>query len=233
MESGDLEHDVRCRTGIGLRMHRGHELNAWFADDQDGINFRFRQNGAPERPWYDRLVAEFLAYDLQQTVGLPSPRAGSDATSIPDYGIICKGKYQGKQVLGMRLNFLRLRPKLAVSAVLIGLVPLFLVVVLGLMILYTGLGGARAARTAATLESWRAMTAETVADEVDVEPGDEEAAADVEALGETAILEPKVHYLRSLLADRRGVRVWNAPPARGRWARQGASPRPRGAAGGG
>jgi len=60
----------------------------------------------------------------------------------------------------MRLHFLRLRPKLAVSAVLIGLVPLLLVVVLGLMILYTGLGGARAARTVNTLESWRAMADE-------------------------------------------------------------------------
>ncbi len=62
------------RTGIGLRMHRGHELNAWFADQQDGINFRFRGNGPPERPWYDRLVAEVLAYDLQHAIGLPTPR---------------------------------------------------------------------------------------------------------------------------------------------------------------
>jgi len=37
--------------------------------------------------------------------GLTGPTAGSDATSIPDTGIICKGQYKGKQVLGMRLNF--------------------------------------------------------------------------------------------------------------------------------
>jgi acyl-CoA dehydrogenase len=36
---------------------------------------------------------------------LTGPTAGSDATSIPDTGIICKRKYKGKQVLGMRLNF--------------------------------------------------------------------------------------------------------------------------------
>ena len=59
----------------------------------------------------------------------------------------------------MRLHFLRLRPKLAVSAFLIGIIPLVLMIVLGLAILYTGLGGARAARTKGTLESWRAMTA--------------------------------------------------------------------------
>ncbi|MEN8006384.1 MAG: SpoIIE family protein phosphatase [Candidatus Krumholzibacteriota bacterium] len=62
----------------------------------------------------------------------------------------------------MRLHFMRLRPKLGVTAVLIGLVPLFLMVVLGLMILYTGLGGARAARTTGSLENWRQMTASGV-----------------------------------------------------------------------
>src|SRR5258706_5092041 len=33
---------------------------------------------------------------------LTSPEAGSDAASIPDYGIVCKGMVQGKEVLGMR-----------------------------------------------------------------------------------------------------------------------------------
>jgi serine phosphatase RsbU (regulator of sigma subunit) len=64
--------------------------------------------------------------------------------------------------MGMRLHFLRLRPKLAVSAVLIGVVPLLLVVGLGLMILYTGLGGARAARAEAVLEGWRRLAAQGV-----------------------------------------------------------------------
>ena len=36
---------------------------------------------------------------------LTGPMAGSDATSIPDYGIVCKQKYEGKEVLGLRLNF--------------------------------------------------------------------------------------------------------------------------------
>lgn len=57
----------------------------------------------------------------------------------------------------MRLHFLRLRPKLAVSAVLIGFVPLVLVGVLGLMVFYTGLGGARAQRAGHLLEGWRKM----------------------------------------------------------------------------
>ncbi len=63
-------------------------------------------------------------------------------------------------VLRMRLHFMRLRPKLAVNAILIGFIPLVLISALGVVILYTGLGGSRAVRARDTLESWRAMTAE-------------------------------------------------------------------------
>ncbi len=52
---------------------------------------------------------------------LTGPTAGSDATSIPDYGIICKGMYQGLEVLGMRLNFDKRYITLAPVATLIGL----------------------------------------------------------------------------------------------------------------
>ena len=61
--------------------------------------------------------------------------------------------------LRMRLHFLRLRPKLAVSAILIGVVPLVLVVLLGVVAFYAGLGGARATRATAILESWRQVAA--------------------------------------------------------------------------
>jgi acyl-CoA dehydrogenase len=36
---------------------------------------------------------------------LTSPEAGSDAAAIPDYGVVCKGMYQGKEVLGMRVTW--------------------------------------------------------------------------------------------------------------------------------
>ncbi len=36
---------------------------------------------------------------------LTSPVAGSDAASIPDRGVICKGQYQGREVLGMRVTW--------------------------------------------------------------------------------------------------------------------------------
>ncbi len=53
--------------------------------------------------------------------GLTGPTAGSDATSIPDTGVICKGEFEGKQVLGIRLNFDKRYITLAPVATIIGL----------------------------------------------------------------------------------------------------------------
>src|SRR5690606_25142679 len=36
---------------------------------------------------------------------LTGPYAGSDATAMPDSGVICKGQWQGEEVLGLRLNW--------------------------------------------------------------------------------------------------------------------------------
>src|SRR5687768_754115 len=37
--------------------------------------------------------------------GLTSPVAGSDATSITDTGVVCRGLWQGRETIGIRLNF--------------------------------------------------------------------------------------------------------------------------------
>ena len=36
---------------------------------------------------------------------LTGPEAGSDASSIPDTGIVCRGEFKGKETLGIRLNW--------------------------------------------------------------------------------------------------------------------------------
>jgi len=53
--------------------------------------------------------------------GLTGPFAGSDATSIPDYGIVCMGQWKGEHVLGVRLTFDKRYITLAPVATLIGL----------------------------------------------------------------------------------------------------------------
>ena len=52
---------------------------------------------------------------------LTGPRAGSDAASIPDTGIVCRGTWQGREVLGLRLNFSKRYITLAPVATVIGL----------------------------------------------------------------------------------------------------------------
>ena len=36
---------------------------------------------------------------------LTNPHAGSDAASIPDLGVVCKGEWQGREVIGMRVTW--------------------------------------------------------------------------------------------------------------------------------
>jgi acyl-CoA dehydrogenase len=52
---------------------------------------------------------------------LTGPRAGSDAASIPDTGVVCRGTYEGREVLGIRLNFQKRYITLAPIATVIGL----------------------------------------------------------------------------------------------------------------
>ena len=52
---------------------------------------------------------------------LTSPEAGSDAASIPDYAIVCKGQWQGKEVLGMRVTWDKRYITLGPIATLLGL----------------------------------------------------------------------------------------------------------------
>ncbi|HSD59658.1 MAG TPA: acyl-CoA dehydrogenase [Burkholderiales bacterium] len=53
---------------------------------------------------------------------LTSPEAGSDAASIPDFGIVCRGEYQGrKDVLGIRVTWDKRYITLGPVATLLGL----------------------------------------------------------------------------------------------------------------
>lgn len=52
---------------------------------------------------------------------LTSPEAGSDAGSIPDFGVVCKGTWQGEDVLGMKLTWNKRYITLAPIATVLGL----------------------------------------------------------------------------------------------------------------
>ena len=52
---------------------------------------------------------------------LTNPDAGSDAASIPDLGIVCKGQHEGREVLGIRLTWEKRYITLAPVATILGL----------------------------------------------------------------------------------------------------------------
>ena len=53
--------------------------------------------------------------------GLTSPEAGSDAASMIDTGIVCKGTYEGREVLGLKLNWHKRYITLGPVATVLGL----------------------------------------------------------------------------------------------------------------
>lgn len=52
---------------------------------------------------------------------LTGPEAGSDASAMPDYGVVCKGKFEHKEVIGIRLNWNKRYITLAPIATVLGL----------------------------------------------------------------------------------------------------------------
>lgn len=52
---------------------------------------------------------------------LTGPSAGSDAAAMPDFGIVCKGEHEGKEVLGLRVTWEKRYITLGPIATLLGL----------------------------------------------------------------------------------------------------------------
>ncbi|RAK01665.1 acyl-CoA dehydrogenase FadE [Aliidiomarina maris] len=52
---------------------------------------------------------------------LTSPEAGSDAGAIPDSGVVCKGEFNGEEIIGIKLNFNKRYITLAPIATVVGL----------------------------------------------------------------------------------------------------------------
>jgi acyl-CoA dehydrogenase len=52
---------------------------------------------------------------------LTGPRAGSDAAAIPDTGVVCRGMWNGRETIGIKLNFSKRYITLAPIATVIGL----------------------------------------------------------------------------------------------------------------
>ena len=69
----------------------------------------------------DHYLPRLARGDEIPCFALTGPRAGSDAASLPDTGVVCRGLYQGQEVVGLRLNFSKRYITLAPIATVIGL----------------------------------------------------------------------------------------------------------------
>ena len=69
----------------------------------------------------DRYLPGLAAGKEIPCFALTSPEAGSDAASLIDSGVICKGKWNGKQITGIRLNWNKRYITLAPVATVLGL----------------------------------------------------------------------------------------------------------------
>ena len=75
--------------------------------------------GTPEqqKKWLPGLVSG----EEIPCFGLTGPEVGSDATAMPDSGVVCYGEHEGERTLGIRLNFSKRWITLAPVATVVGL----------------------------------------------------------------------------------------------------------------
>ncbi|HWN07434.1 MAG TPA: acyl-CoA dehydrogenase [Steroidobacteraceae bacterium] len=69
----------------------------------------------------NRLLPRLARGEEIPCFGLTGPRVGSDASALPDTGFVCRGTYQGREMVGIRLNFSKRYITLAPIATIIGL----------------------------------------------------------------------------------------------------------------
>ena len=69
----------------------------------------------------DHYLPRLAVGDEIPCFGLTSPHAGSDAGAIPDKGVVCKGTWEGEEVIGMKLTWEKRYITLAPVATVLGL----------------------------------------------------------------------------------------------------------------
>src|SRR5690606_18739362 len=69
----------------------------------------------------ERWLPKLASGEEVPCFALTSPRVGSDATAIVDTGVVCKGEWEGQEIVGIRLNWDKRYITLAPIATVLGL----------------------------------------------------------------------------------------------------------------
>ena len=69
----------------------------------------------------DRYLPGLACGEEIPCFALTGPRVGSDASSLPDTGVVCKGQWNGEEIIGLRLNWDKRYITLAPVATVLGL----------------------------------------------------------------------------------------------------------------
>lgn len=69
----------------------------------------------------DHYLPRLARGDEIPCFALTGPEAGSDAGSMPDYGIVCRGEFEGREIVGIRLNWEKRYITLGPIATVLGL----------------------------------------------------------------------------------------------------------------
>ena len=69
----------------------------------------------------DYYLPRLASGDEIPCFALTGPRVGSDAASIPDIGVVCRGQWEGREITGIRLNWDKRYITLAPVATVLGL----------------------------------------------------------------------------------------------------------------
>lgn len=69
----------------------------------------------------DRYLPRLASGEEVPCFALTSPHAGSDAGAMPDHGVVCRGVFQGEEVVGIRLNWEKRYITLGPVATVLGL----------------------------------------------------------------------------------------------------------------
>ena len=120
-EYGGLDFSARAQSEVVLKVasRSGSAAVTVMVPNSLGPGELLMHYGTTEQKQY--FLPRLAKGEEIPAFALTGPWAGSDAGSMPDAGVVCKGEYKGKEVLGFRVNWEKRYITLGPVATLLGL----------------------------------------------------------------------------------------------------------------